>query len=116
MYFEKIDVRIFGVLLWLVCILFCEPIFIKLPFSDCDDLVAPTHGFLSSTSIVHGSHVTVSCNNGYSLSGERTLICLSGSLSGTIGACDAGRLMLLLILKGSTAIQLFWYNIKVLFT
>ena len=79
----------------------------QLPFSDCDDLVAPTQGFLSSTSNVHGSHVTVSCNNGYSLSGERTLVCLSGSLSGTIGTCDAGRFVLLFILKGSTAFQLF---------
>ena len=85
----------------------------RLPFSDCDDLVAPAQGFLSSTSIVHAKRVTVSCNNGYSLSGERTLFCFYGSLSGTIGTCNAGRYMLLFILKGSTAIQLY---IKVLFT
>ena len=59
-------------------------------FSDCNDLVAPVHGYISSTQITHGKHVTVSCNTGYSLVGDKTLVCLSGTLTGPVGSCKAG--------------------------
>ena len=32
--------------------------------------------------------MTVSCNRGYRLSGERTLVCSSGSWSGSVGTCE----------------------------
>ena len=56
--------------------------------SDCSGLVAPAYGSLSSKAASHGNHVTVSCNTGYKLSGERTLVCSSGSWSGNIGTCE----------------------------
>ena len=64
--------------------------------SDCDDLIAPLYGSLSSNSVSHGNIVTVSCNRGYSLLGERTIVCTSGSLSLSIGTCEAGTVILFL--------------------
>ena len=59
--------------------------------SDCKDLVAPLHGSLSSDVVPHGNHVIVSCHQGYTLSGERTLVCSSGYLSANIGTCNASK-------------------------
>ena len=56
-------------------------------FSDCSGLIAPVHGFLSSNFTSHGGHVTVSCDRGYELSGERIIECSSGSWSGNVGVC-----------------------------
>ena len=59
----------------------------KLSISDCSGLIQPEHGSLSSNFALHGSHVTVSCDPGYKLSGDRILGCSSGSWSGNVGAC-----------------------------
>ena len=56
-------------------------------FSDCSGLIAPVHGSISSNFASHGRHVTVSCDPDYELSGERILVCSSGSWSGIVGAC-----------------------------
>ena len=63
-------------------------------FSDCNGLVKPVHGSLSSVNISHGNHVTISCNPGYTLEGDGTLVCLSGFLTGPIGTCEAGMFLL----------------------
>lgn len=63
-------------------------------FSDCARLPRPKNGILSSTVVKHGSSVTVSCNSGYTLSGERILVCSSGSWSGRIGTCEAGMIFI----------------------
>ena len=55
--------------------------------SDCSGLVAPEHGSLSSNFALHGRHVTVSCDLGYKLSGDRTIVCSSGLWSGNVGTC-----------------------------
>ena len=65
--------------------------------SDCSNLVAPLHGTISSTVVPHGNHVTVSCNQGYTLSGEQTLVCSSGSLSANVGTCEAGTVWIIII-------------------
>ena len=57
--------------------------------SDCEDLVAPLHGSLSLNAVSHGEFVIVSCLQGYTLSGERTLVCSYGNLSAKIGTCEA---------------------------
>ena len=59
--------------------------------SDCEDLVAPLHGSLSSYVVSHGYNVNLSCDQGYTLSGERTLVCTSGNLSAKIGTCQASK-------------------------
>ena len=59
----------------------------KLSISDCSGLIQPEHGLLSSNFTLHGSYVTVSCDPGYRLSGDRILGCSSGSWSGNVGAC-----------------------------
>lgn len=68
--------------------------------SDCRGLVAPKNGSLSASAVVHGRHLTVSCNAGYTLSGDRSLVCSSGSLSGKIGTCEAGK----------TTFFTYWFN------
>ncbi|OQX39203.1 MAG: hypothetical protein B0D91_02130 [Oceanospirillales bacterium LUC14_002_19_P2] len=62
----------------------------NIPFSDCRNLQEPVNGYLSSKTVSHGSYVTVYCNSGYMLSGERSLNCADGSLSESIGTCQAG--------------------------
>ena len=73
--------------------------------SDCSDLMAPTHGSLSSKVAFHGHHVTVSCAHGYKLSGDNILVCSSGSWSGIVGACveDEG--------NRCTCMQYFMYTL-----
>ena len=58
--------------------------------SDCQDLIAPLYGSLSSNRVSHGKIVKVSCIKGYTLSGERTILCTSGTWSSSIGTCEAG--------------------------
>lgn len=59
---------------------------------DCNGLAAPTNGSLSSTNVTHGNIMTVSCDTGYKLQGNYTLICFSGSLLEQIGTCVSGTL------------------------
>ena len=75
--------------------------------SDCEDLVAPLHGYLSSNAVSHGNYVKVSCQQGYFLSGDQTLMCSSGYLSATIGTCDRS--------KYSKLAFLFYVTINILF-
>ena len=58
--------------------------------SDCQDLIAPLYGALISNRVSHGKIVEVACTNGYTLSGERTILCTSGIWSSSIGTCEAG--------------------------
>ena len=59
--------------------------------SVCEDLVAPLHGSLSSNMVFSGKHVIVSCQQGYTLSGERNIECFFGYLSATIGTCERSK-------------------------
>ena len=45
------------------------------------------HGSLSSDFTSHGGHITVSCDPGYTLLGDKIFGCTSGSWSGNVGAC-----------------------------
>ena len=74
--------------------------------SDCDDLIAPLYGSLSSNRVSHGNIVTVSCNKGYTLLGERTIACTSGSLSSSIGTCETGTVNAFLFLNAHFYINL----------
>ena len=58
--------------------------------SDCHALFPPSNGWVFSKDLSssHGNHATISCNDGYALLGERTLICLSGTWSGSVGTCE----------------------------
>lgn len=62
-------------------------------FSDCNGLVAPVNGTLSSINVNHGNFVTVSCNFGFKLVGNYTFFCSSGSLLGDIGTCEPGKVV-----------------------
>ena len=55
--------------------------------------MAPLHGSLSSYVVSHGNYVNVSCHQGYTLSGERTLVCTFGNLSANVGTCEASKYM-----------------------
>lgn len=57
--------------------------------ADCPPLTAPLHGTLSTSDVIHGTLVKVSCTIGRSLSGDTDLQCQSGSWSGEVGICGA---------------------------
>ena len=59
--------------------------------SDCPGIRAPTHGLLSSSSVFHGTYVTVSCDLSYTLIGQNILHCESGLWSERVGTCEAGK-------------------------
>lgn len=59
--------------------------------SGCPRLRQPIHGTLSSRSVGYGMYVTVTCDTSYTLVGESILQCVSGSWSGTVGTCEAGK-------------------------
>ena len=62
----------------------------KLLWSDCT-AVAPTNGAVTSTTVVHGQTTTYSCTtSGYSLFGNATQTCTSGSLSDAAPTCEQG--------------------------
>ena len=51
----------------------------------------PANGSLSSEDVIAGTSVTLSCDNGFSLFGNETLLCQdNGVWNGSVGTCKKG--------------------------
>ena len=73
--------------------------------SECPAITAPAAaaGSLSTTDHHEGITVTLTCNSGYTLVGDSSGTCNSGSWSATVGTCEQGKSNVLL-----------WYSISYL--
>ena len=62
-------------------------------FSECPSLTTPAAaaGSLSTTDRYEGITVTLTCNSGYTLVGDSSSTCNSGSWSTTLGTCEQGK-------------------------
>ena len=62
-------------------------------FSECSALTAPAAaaGSLSTTDHYEGITVTMTCNSNYTLVGDSSTTCNSGSWSATLGNCEQGK-------------------------
>ena len=62
-------------------------------WSDCT-AAAPTNGAVTSTTVVHGQATIYSCTTaGYTLIGNATQTCTSGSLSAAAPTCEQGNFL-----------------------
>ena len=59
--------------------------------TDCDSLIEPANGVLSTTDVTSGTSVEITCNTGYSLSGISPITCTNGVWSGPVPSCPAGK-------------------------
>ena len=72
-------------------LLFCTDIYCVI--SECPALTvpAPVAGSLSTTDHYEGITVTLTCNSGFTLVGDSSSTCNSGSWSATLGTCEQGK-------------------------
>ncbi|XP_077996694.1 uncharacterized protein LOC144450002, partial [Glandiceps talaboti] len=56
---------------------------------DCSSLTVPANGVLSTTDVMSGTSVEITCNTGYSLSGISPITCNDGDWSGPVPTCPA---------------------------
>ena len=59
--------------------------------SDCPVLTPPNDGSISTTAVIPGTLVIVSCDSDFILSGDSVLECQTdGSWNSSVGMCDKG--------------------------
>ena len=65
--------------------------------SECPALTVPAAaaGTLSTTDRHEGITVTLTCNSGYTLVGDSSSTCTSGSWDPALGACEQGKYSLI---------------------
>ena len=51
---------------------------------------APDSGFITPTTVAHGSDGTYACNVGYILTGTAIQTCSAGAMSGSTPTCNQG--------------------------
>lgn len=73
---------------------------------DCAALAAPDNGSLSTTALTTGTIVTVTCNPGYTLKGDASLLCQdNGMWDKGVGICIPGGFILCLPNQGRPLIN-----------
>ena len=59
--------------------------------ADCESLLSPANGSLSTKDVIAGTIVSVSCEAGFTLFGNETLLCQDGGAwNGSQGTCKKG--------------------------